>query len=335
MYAKGGPYQYMDNLPNEKDLSHKNLRGADLSKADLSSSNLEYANLAGANLKHARLTNANLLGVNLEGADLEGAILQGADFRRANLRRANLSKTYSMWTDFRGADLEEADLQGAIVEGARFEEASLENTNLLGISYNRATSWPEGFAPASRVSTVSQDRVATIGDLIGFMFALASSYAIDYQNSLEEYLRALWILIDKYQKEPVTARLLARLFAEAFWQDLGAFDEEWRRNPAILYDTDLDGDYEYLQHALITQIVELNNASKGPQEKGLISNWSNLKVEDYLAAAAGGFQAHSRKTTAKVKRTSDSWREIGRSLESTECIWRDFADMLELGKSYE
>ncbi len=322
-------------IPDDKDLSHKDLRGASYSDADLESANLEYANLSGANLRQVRLTNARLLGAILEEANLEGAILQGADLRQANLARANLSQSYCMCADFRGANLNGANLQGAIVEAARFEEASLENTNLHHISYNRATLWPQGFRPASHVTAASPDQVVSVGDLINFMKAMARSYAIDYGRPLEDYLRALWVLIARYRDEPVTPNLFARLFAGSFWQDPGKFREDWFLHPLSLDNEDSIGDYEYLQHAIITQVVELHSASGSPQKQSLLSNWSSLEVEDYVDAAAGGFRAHCQYKMARGKGTANSRGRIGRNLASTQCSWRDLADILELGKVYE
>jgi hypothetical protein len=115
----------LGRLPQRRDVSRGDLRGADLHRVNLWSANLQGAHLRGVNLEWANLGRASLEGANLGRASLEGASLEGAHLRRANLRRANLG-----WAKLQGANLEGASLEGAYLEGAE---------------YNADTVWPDGF----------------------------------------------------------------------------------------------------------------------------------------------------------------------------------------------
>jgi hypothetical protein len=46
---------------------------------------------------------------------------------------------------------------------------------------------------------------------------------------LEEYLRALWVLIEKHKNTTVSFALLAQLLADALKQQPAPFDESWLR----------------------------------------------------------------------------------------------------------
>ncbi|MCI0395827.1 MAG: pentapeptide repeat-containing protein [Chloroflexi bacterium] len=301
----------------------------------MSRANLAHANLAGAVLKDASLTKASLMGANLEGADLERAVLQGADLRQASLKSANLTSVYARWADFRGANLNNADLRGADLEAARLEETSLENTKLAGIHYNRATTWPAGFRPHQVMMTRSPEDVMTISDLINFLVYLSNSQAIDYEGSLEHYLRALWGVLEKHRVEPASPHLVARLFVEAFHSEPIAFDESWHGYVSTELNTDTVDDYSYLQHILLSQIVELQIVSEKSTSyipDNLLSSWANLLVEYYLEAGVRGFYDYCQ-TAEVIERASSTF--IGRPLQSQVCTWRDMAEILELGKMYE
>lgn len=109
-----------------------NLEGAYLKKADMLGANLE-----GATLNNTTLVQADLNGANLDGAHLFRAVLQKAYLSYTNLSNANLVDSYLAGAKLFSAKLEGADLKGANLNHAKFEEAS----------YDKYTTWPEGFDP--------------------------------------------------------------------------------------------------------------------------------------------------------------------------------------------
>jgi uncharacterized protein YjbI with pentapeptide repeats len=134
------------------DLRGADLRGADLNEANLSEANLLRANLRGADLRKADLSGANLVRsnlcwANLNGADLSEANLSLANLELANLNGADLFKAALRLTDLVGAELNGANLSRAKLHGARLHGTDLSGTKLENASYDKNTTWPEGFDP--------------------------------------------------------------------------------------------------------------------------------------------------------------------------------------------
>ncbi|HEX5598072.1 MAG TPA: pentapeptide repeat-containing protein, partial [Micromonosporaceae bacterium] len=115
-----------DQVVDELNLAHTNLRGADLHQADLhwadlSGADLSGADLGGADLGGADLSGAILIGANLGGTNLDHAFLDHADLRYADLANAELNAylfdAKMADADLRGADLGEA--RGVTTESVR------------------------------------------------------------------------------------------------------------------------------------------------------------------------------------------------------------------------
>ncbi len=147
-----GAYLSGVNL-SEVDLSGANLSRAYLSGANLSGADLNGTDLNGANLSGANLYDANLSGANLNGAYLGGAHLRGANLREADLSGADLSRAYLNGANLGGANLDGVNLDGASLGRANLSQADLSGTvfllyaSLNGATYDKATTWPDGFSP--------------------------------------------------------------------------------------------------------------------------------------------------------------------------------------------
>ncbi len=115
-----------DELDEQLDLSHTDMKGANLHQANLELTNLYQVNLCGANLSGANLSGAILSAANLCGANLSGANLSGAILSAANLCGANLAGTNLQSANLYLANLEKATLGDAILTGANLREAKFE-----------------------------------------------------------------------------------------------------------------------------------------------------------------------------------------------------------------
>lgn len=141
------------------------------------------SNLQGAILRHGDFNKKAIYAVDLRDADLMEANLAGAafpasDLRKANLSLADLSGAYLIMTDLRDALLICADLEGAYLHGAQLSGADLTGARLSGaiyfqgelpalpmwnptplrmMSWNAATSWPDGFIPPAKSEYLDSD----------------------------------------------------------------------------------------------------------------------------------------------------------------------------------
>lgn len=162
-------------------------------------------------------------------------------------------------------------------------------------------------------------------DLCIFVSALLKEQENTYVGSLEEYLRALWRLIQIHQDRPVTFALLAELLRDAFTTEPLPFDAQW-----LMYtyppplDNDSGGfildDFAILHQMICYQIAELHQmAQAGILNQPFIhldidfplrNRWSNVNLFTYLEH---GVQCR-----------------IG-----TICTWETLACILWLGQIYE
>jgi hypothetical protein len=191
-----------------------------------------------------------------------------------------------------------------------------------GISYNRETVWPVGFKP-SVVLMPPVETVETIRDLLAYLRALASSRAIDAPPSLERYLSSFQMILGQSPHSPLTPQQLAHLLAEALDTELPA-DAKGQFMPD---NAPMPEDMAPLRQVLNDQLSELRQYA----EPGVWAvDWANDLPEEYLAAAAQGYEAH-----CGIFEKSHSRHVIGRPLDALSLSWRDVADLLSLGKSYE
>ena len=103
--------------------------------------------------------------------------------------------------------------------------------------------------------------IKTIGDFRDYVLFLAAGKATTTSRSLEEYLRALWGLIQHAQAKPVTFALLGHLLDEAFVVEPLPFDEAWLQYdapPHLSEETDNARAFSVLQHMICYQIADLH-----------------------------------------------------------------------------
>jgi len=89
--------------------------------------------MRGADLSGVQLPKAVLFNAILADGDLNHANLVGVQFKHAHMRRVNLSGALLTYAWFKQCDLSDAVIT--------------DDTNIVGISYDSATLWPNGFAP--------------------------------------------------------------------------------------------------------------------------------------------------------------------------------------------
>jgi hypothetical protein len=168
--------------------------------------------------------------------------------------------------------------------------------------------------------------IKTTGEFRKYVLLLANGRATTTTRSLEEYLRALWGLIQQAQSHRVTYALLGQLLHDAFLAESLPFDETWLQYDAPP-DLDEDGNrrsFSLLQHMICYQIADLHRMAQA----GLLENewryfgidsptrhrWFNYDPSSYLECAA---------QTLRVDGVS------------TDAGWIDLAILLWLGQIYE
>lgn len=145
-------------------LEHVDLREVDLTNASIARTKITYSNLSGDILKGASLADMELTGNNLTGACMASAHLSKVkfffdDFTKARILKARLddveiysakisSSNNSGILYVAGSDLRSVDLRGSGL--------SQPSVKFEGISYDGATSWPDGLVPP--VNLAEKDR---------------------------------------------------------------------------------------------------------------------------------------------------------------------------------
>jgi hypothetical protein len=81
--------------------------------------------------------------------------------------------------------------------------------------------------------------IKNTGDFRTYVLLLANGKGTPIVKSLEEYLRALWSLIQQAQGKPVTYAVLGHLLHDAFSAEILPFNEQWLQYEA---PPDLDED---------------------------------------------------------------------------------------------
>jgi predicted transcriptional regulator len=164
-----------------RDLRSSDLRGVDLSEADVTGRDLSDADLTGVNLTGTKYDvrtrwpvgfDPERLGAVLVPADMKGAKLDGEDLHGADLSFSDLRGASLVGADLREANLTRANLRGANVAGADLTGADLTDADTVGLRFDTATRWPEGFDPVMQTAPVS-DTPPTLEGLVAFLKALA------------------------------------------------------------------------------------------------------------------------------------------------------------------
>ncbi|EFH79571.1 hypothetical protein [Ktedonobacter racemifer] len=169
-------------------------------------------------------------------------------------------------------------------------------------------------------------QIKTIGDFRRFVLLLADGIASTTPKSLEEYLRALWNLIQQAQAKPVTYALLGQLLQDAFLVEPLPFHEAW-----LSYDVppDLDKDdheqpFSVLQQMICYQIADLHRMVQA----GLLENeWRFYGID-----SPTGHRWFNFDPSSYLQCAPQSIQEDG---TSTDASWLDLAILLWLGQIYE
>ena len=144
-----------------------------------------------------------------------------------------------------------------------------------------------------------------------------------HRRTLEEYLRALWLLVQAHRQEPVTWAVISELLTAAFSAEPAAFDQSWLRYKSPPFSQKREG-FAYLQHMLLYQIADLHRM----REAGTLNfdattlyfgvdsptghRWYNFEINGFFECAFSGAEGN---------------------LE--ESSWENLAELLYLGQIYE
>ncbi len=157
-----------------------------------------------------------------------------------------------------------------------------------------------------------------------------SEQAASSDRSLEEYLRALWLLVQSNRDTQVTYALLAQILAEALVSPIAPFDPDWlsyENWPTELWQKQpIQDDFAFLQSMLLYQIADLRRM----KDEGVLDNrpfvlwlgihrkngatWFNFRPSTFLECAFRGLRVDP---------------------DSTACDWSSLAELLYLGQIYE
>ena len=179
--------------------------------------------------------------------------------------------------------------------------------------------------------------VKTESDFLDFVKILSKTTAKTYEGSLEEYLRALWVVIQDNKGHEVTYTLLAKLLEDAFKTQPLPFQEDWLKYTA--FPKGVGGNLEtikdkfgFMRDILLFQIADLHKMKangtldKSPELLWLGINsptghsWYNLHPSSFLNSARRGI-------VDSLEPGTSSYNEI--------CDWGDFSIFLWLGQNYE
>jgi len=182
------------------------------------------------------------------------------------------------------------------------------------------------------------------------VLVMLDQYSGKHIGSLEEYLRSLWQIFDKYQSEMPSYTLFLQMLEEAFQAEPAEFDPQWLQYDKPLDWCFCDGVYvlnvyrkgeivivkrdvhplRILKHTVLFQVADLYKMRDNQlKEEGIYfgiqsptnNRWYNFDVFTYLECGTRG--------TMGVD--GDKRREY----EFTSCDWTKLADVLEMGRLYE
>ena len=105
--------------------------------------------------------------------------------------------------------------------------------------------------------------ITTSSDLHTFIAGLVKAFddnRIEYTDSLEEYLRALWSLVQRHRDSQLSYSLMAELIASALSAESAPFDERWLTytKPFLPEPPEDTGTFEMLNDTLLYQIADLH-----------------------------------------------------------------------------
>lgn len=167
-------------------------------------------------------------------------------------------------------------------------------------------------------------RIKNTADFRRYILQLAEETTTG--RTLDEYLRALWNVIQQAREQQVTYALIGQLLRDAFQAEPLPFNKFWLEynEPPDLHNVKDEEPYSVLQKTIGYQIADLHRMDEAGMLKnesrfmGLISPtghpWYNFDPPSYLKSAV------------------ESLKEDG---GYTEADWIDLAILLWLGQIYE
>jgi hypothetical protein len=184
----------------------------------------------------------------------------------------------------------------------------------------------------------------TFNELANFIYdELVENYARDYKGSMQEYLRSLLAVVQKYRDAEPSGELLVTVLTESFSTPPLPFDEAWMQytEPG---DYQLEGSqpkppaehYKMLEHTLFFQIADLKRMGDAGQigeyaGMGVVSptgnSWYNFEPGLMFECAISGMDEGA---------FARNIEKIGRPEYHNEpCDWSTLEDILEIGRIYE
>ncbi len=168
--------------------------------------------------------------------------------------------------------------------------------------------------------------IQTCRDFRSYILLLTDERATPTTKSLEEYLRALWGLIELAQAKSVTYALLGQLLHDAFVAEPLPFHEGWLQyaEPPDLDEDEHRNSFSVLQQMICYQIADLHRMAQA----GLLEN----KWRFYGIDSPTGYRWFNFDPASYLHCAVQSLREDS---VSTEVGWIDLAILLWLGQIYE
>ena len=154
-------------------------------------------------------------------------------------------------------------------------------------------------------------------DLMNFIIQTIHDYEDSYNGSLEEYLRSVWMLINKYKEHNVSYSLIGSIIREAFHTSPAEFQSTWldyttpppfqevmsTRNNITKSSSNLNKhkkvDFNLLKRTILFQIADLHRMKDNELKNemrffGIVSptgnSWYNFDIFSYLECAIRGIQ---------------------------------------------
>src|SRR5919199_5193069 len=105
----------------------------------------------------------------------------------------------------------------------------------------------------------------TIYDLDAFVISLEEQPGVDANRGLEEYLRALWRLVQENRPATVSYDWVATALKQSFSVDPVPFDEVWLESTEPPDERRVKDDFEFLRGVLLFQIADLRRMAENGQ----------------------------------------------------------------------
>jgi uncharacterized protein YjbI with pentapeptide repeats len=203
LYSAESWRQYVEQAPEQIDLSFADLNGADLRGRKFIGCDLTGARLEAANLDGATFTRCTLTGASLSDASLVGCEFSKVDFRNASLVRAimrnctmrevdlsgsRLTSTYGSCSEFSATKMSRVALDDTVFDSVTFSDVVLADLTAQRVRLNKVT---------LQRSTVEKCQIS-VGEILDCTFA----------NSTEA---------DISQLDPPTAVLLNCALIACIW----------------------------------------------------------------------------------------------------------------------